>query len=147
MVIQEQKTKHQNKIIQKRVIGRQDDRNLPHRHGEKTNNSPASRQEKHPHQNQLQRERAECRRRVKPMWKVLDVPPKPRRQRTILVILIHRREVSPFGIATCNLCDPRFKVNPEPFPEQKEHTGANGRMPAAESRTPSLWSEEQRNNS
>src|SRR5213075_2010853 len=97
--------------------------------------------------NQLQRERAECRRRVKPVREMLNVPSDPRRQRTILVLLIHRREVSPLGIATCNFCDARFKVNSEPFPEQKEHAGANRRMPAAESRTPSRWREEPRNKS
>src|SRR6266850_534723 len=59
---------------------------------------------------------------MKPMWRMPHVPANPGWQRTILVILVERREVSPLRIAAQDLRHARFEIDPEAFPDQQENT-------------------------
>src|ERR1700733_11760060 len=81
------------------------------------------------------------------MRKMLYVPANPGWERTILVILIHRREVPPLRIATRDFCHARFEINPKPLPQQQEHARANRRLPHAEARPQSVRRKKQRDKS
>src|SRR6185437_5860338 len=61
------------------------------------------------------------------MWQVLHVVADPRRQRAVLVILVHRRKVPPLRITAEQLHQTRLEVNPKPFPLKQKVAGARGR--------------------
>src|SRR6185437_13781943 len=119
-IIQQQEPKHQHQVIQECVVRRQNHANLPRRNNEEANQPPPSRQEPQKHNSQLHHQRRPRRRRMEPVRQVLHVIPNPRRQRTILVVLVHRRKVPPFRIAAQQLHQPRLKIDPEPLPLQQE---------------------------
>ena len=118
-VVQQQKSQNEDQIIQKRIIGREDDANLPGRHDEKERDSNSARKKCRPDQDQFESEREERRCGVKPVRQVLHIPADPCWQRSILIILIHRREVPPLDIAASDFCNTGLEVDAEPFP--KEH--------------------------
>ncbi len=61
---------------------------------------------------------------VEPVRQVLNVPTDPGGQGTVLVVLIHRGQVAPFGVAAEQLHQARFEVDAEPLPLQQEQAGA-----------------------
>ena len=63
---------------------------------------------------------------LKPVGQVLHVPADEGGQRTVLVILVHRGEVTPLGIAREQLDNAGFEVDAEPLPQQEEEGGARG---------------------
>ena len=77
LVIEQQKSQHQNEVVQKRVIRRKNDPDLPRRYNEKTNDSNPPRQKHHPHQHEFQRECSKRHRRMKPVRKMLHIPANP----------------------------------------------------------------------
>ena len=60
---------------------------------------------------------------MKPVRQVLCIPADPGRQRSVLVVLIHRREVAPLGVSAQKLHRARLEVDAEPFPLEQEQTG------------------------
>src|SRR5215813_7763933 len=84
---------------------------------------------------------------MKPVRQMLHVPAEPRGQRVVLVIVVHRGQVTPGIVAARYFHDPRFEVDSEPFPAQKEQAQARRRMRRAQSRTKPRGREEERNKS
>src|SRR6266481_818803 len=66
---------------------------------------------------------------------MLCVPADPGGQRTVLVVLVHGREMAPLRIAAGDFGDAGFKVNAEPFPEKKKNAGAHRRAAGREAGT------------
>ncbi len=60
---------------------------------------------------------------MEPVRQVLDVPADPGGQGTVLVVLVHRRQMAPFLVAAEQLHQARFEVNAEPLPLQQEQAG------------------------
>src|SRR5207248_7804893 len=75
---------------------------------------------------------------------LLDVPSEPRRQRTVLVVVVHRREIPPRWIAAENFYQAGLEVDPEPFPAQHEQAEARRRIARSEARPNAAWREEER---
>src|SRR5580658_3313430 len=50
---------------------------------------------------------------------MLGVPADPSRERSILVILVHRREIAPLEIAARDFRNAGFEVDAEPLPQQE----------------------------
>ena len=73
------------------------------------------------------------------MRHLLDVPSEPRRQRTVLVVVVHRREIPPRWIAAEDLYQAGLEVDPEPLPAQHEEAEARRRIARAESRPKAAW--------
>src|SRR4029077_3156007 len=133
-----------DKIIQKRVIRRQNDSDLKWRHNAKANNPESPREKKHPHQHKLNPKRERNCSRMEPMRKMLHVPADPCGQRTILIVVVHRREVAPRGIAAPDFRHARFEIDPEPLPLQQKHTRARGWIASPQSRPESRGRKKQR---
>ena len=117
-VIEQQNPQCQHEVIQKRVVSRKDDADLPWRNDQKTQDVQSPRQEHHPCQPQLQCQRSHRRRRVEQVRQVLHIPADPSRQWPILVILVERCEIPPLRVAPHDLRHARFKINPEAFPHR-----------------------------
>ena len=64
---------------------------------------------------------------MEPVREVLDIPADPGGERAVLVVLVHRGEVTPFGIAGEQLDDAGFEVDAEPLPQEKEKGRARRR--------------------
>src|SRR5580700_9579863 len=75
---------------------------------------------------------------------MLDVPSNPSRQRAILVILVHRREIAPLDIAARDFCYAGFEVDTKPFPKQQIKSRASGKPRLSKPGTESTWREEKR---
>src|SRR5580692_1632538 len=75
---------------------------------------------------------------------MLDVPSNPSRQRAILVILVHRREIAPLEIAYRDFCYAGFEVDAKPFPKQQIERRAVGRPRASKPGTESTGPKEER---
>ena len=134
LVIEQQKSQREHQVIQKRVIRRENDADLPRRDDEEADQPHAAREEHHEHKAQLQPQRSCHRGRVEPVRQMLGVPADPRGQRAVLVVLVHGREVAPLRVAAHQLHHARFEVDAEPLPLQQEPTGARGRIARAPSR-------------
>ena len=78
------------------------------------------------------------------MRHLLDVPSHPRRQGTVLVIVVHRREIPPRRIPTQDLHQSGFEIDAEPFPAQHEQAETRRRIACAESGTPAARRKEER---
>src|SRR4051794_22214836 len=78
------------------------------------------------------------------MRPLLHVPADPRRQRTILVVLVHRRQVAPLLLAAEELHQARLEVDPEPLPLQHEDGRARRRLIETELRTDAARREKDR---
>ena len=98
-IIEQEHTQGENQIVQKSVVRRQDHTEFPGGDNEKAYDSPTAWREEHPNQAQLQSQRGIHRPSMKPVWQVLHIPANPSRQRSVLVVLIHCREMTPFGVA------------------------------------------------
>ena len=144
LVIEQQKAEREHEVIQKRVIRGEDDADLPRRDDEEADQAHAAREEHHEHQAQLQPQRAGNRGGMEPVRQMLGVPPDPCRQRAVLVVLVHGREVAPLRVAARQLHHARFEVDAEPLPLQQEPTGARGRIARAPSRHQAAGREKQR---
>src|SRR6516164_9769498 len=75
---------------------------------------------------------------------MLHVPTDPGRQRTVLIVLVHGREVTPLGIVACDLDHSRLEIDAKPFPQQEKPAGARRRMESPQPRSQSWRSEEDR---
>src|SRR5258707_14296455 len=102
-IIEQQEAEHENQIVEKRIVRRGNHADLPGRHNAETHDSPGPWQEPDPHDYQLQGERGKCGGSMKPMRKVLHIPADPRGKRSVLVILVYRREMPPFRVAAATL--------------------------------------------
>ncbi len=125
-VVQQQKSQRQHQVIQKRVVGRDNYADLPRCDNAKANEPRSPRQKHHPDHGQLHAQRACHCGRMKPVRQMLDIPPDPRGQRPVLVVLIHRRKIAPFRIAAEQFHQSGFKVDAEPLPLQQKEAGARG---------------------
>ena len=61
---------------------------------------------------------------------MVSIPGDPGGQRSILVILIHGREIAPFCIVPQDFRDSRFKIDAEHQPDQKKSASARWRVRA-----------------
>ncbi len=95
---------------------------------EEQEESPGAGEKHDPDESQLQCERSEGRRGVKQGGKLVRVPADPRRERAVLVILVHCGEVAPLRVAARDLCDAGLEVDAEEFPLQEKQTGTRRRM-------------------
>ena len=73
---------------------------------------------------------------------MLHVPADPGGQRAVLVVLVHRGEVTPLLVAAEPLHQPRFEVDTKPFPLQEPEAEADRWVCRAETRAQSGRSEE-----
>src|SRR5712664_4444577 len=135
MIVQKKNPEGKDEIVQKSVVGGEDDADLPGRDDEEANEANAARKEKHPDEDKLESESAKSAGGVKPLGQMLCVPADPGGQRTVLVILIHSGEMAPLRIAAGNFGDARFEVNAKPFPEEKKNASTHGRAVCREAGT------------
>src|SRR5271157_158963 len=75
---------------------------------------------------------------------MLDVPADPGGERTVLVVVVNRREVSPSQGVAQYFHHSRLEINAETEPYEQEPTRARGRIPFAEPRANPRRSEKQR---
>ncbi len=136
-IVEQENPQNQNKIIQEGIVASEDDSYLPRRNHKEERDAPPSRQEHGEDQHKLKRQRQGCRGRVEAVRQVMRVPGDPCGQRSILIILIHGREISPFRVASQDFRDPRFKINAEHQPNQKKPAGARGSIRIPPARPPS----------
>src|SRR5690242_2056984 len=115
-VVEQQEREHEYKIIEKRVVRGEDDGDLPRSDYKEQSDANFSGQKSGPDQHEFERERKIRARGMKPMRQMLDVPADPGGQRAVLVILVHRRKIPPFGIAAHDFGDARLEIDAEPFP-------------------------------
>ena len=141
LVVEQEHTQQQHQIVQERIIRRRDDADLERGDGYKAGNAKRARQPEHPHKDELDAEGEENGAGVVPVRPVLHIPPEPCRQRAVLVVLVHRREIAPVLVATGELHDPRLEVNPEPFPAQHEEAEAGRRVVGTQARAHATWCE------
>ena len=134
LVIEKQNSQRQHQVIQERVVCRQNHANLPRRDDEKANQAHAPREKHHQHESEFHRQRSGRRSHLEPMRKMLHIPADPRGQRTILVVLVHGRQVAPFRVSARQLHHARFEVDAEPLPLQQEPACTQRRMVRAPSR-------------
>src|SRR6516165_1010736 len=127
-VIEEKEAERKNDVIQKGVVGGQDDANLKKGHDKEAHDAETPRQEEHPYNDQFDTHSHRSCCRVEPVRQLLRVPADPGRQRAVLIILIHRREVSPGWIASEIFRDTRLEVNGEPEQPQEEKARARRRI-------------------
>jgi len=123
---------------------RQDDPELQRCRDREREPARPSPEEQQPHHEQLddqRRRRAEGVERMRPL---LHVPAEPRRQRSVLVVLVHRREVAPLRLAAEDFHQARLEVDAEPFVLQEEDARARRRMRRAEAGTQTGRGEEER---
>src|SRR5580692_8749400 len=146
-VVQQQHSEQQHQIVQKRIICRRNNRNLERRHNKKARNAKSPRQKQHPHDQQFRNQREDRRRSVKPVRQVLHVPSDPRRQRPILVVIVHRGKLSPRDVAAPDFRHARLKINPEPFPLQQEKARARWGIVRSQPRPQARRREKQRHKS
>src|SRR5215472_3892366 len=78
---------------------------------------------------------------------LLHVPPNPRWQRPVLVIVVERREVPPLRIASPDFCHARFEIDPKAFPHKQKPAHSRRRALLAPSWPESPRREKQRNES
>src|SRR6266851_6321052 len=140
-VVREKNAEGKDEIVQERVVGGEDDADLPGRDDEEANDANAVRKEKHPDEDKLESESAKSAGGVKPARQMLCVPADPGGQRTVLVVLVHSGEIAPLRIAAGNFGDARFEVNAKPFPEEKKNASTHGRAVCREAGTKAERSE------
>src|SRR5580700_6096787 len=75
---------------------------------------------------------------------MLNVPADPGRQRAILVIVVHRREIAPLDVTTRDLRNAGFEVDAKPFPKQQIESRASGRPRLSKPGTKSTGRKEKR---
>src|SRR3954452_8178380 len=78
------------------------------------------------------------------MRPLLHVPADPRRQWTVLVVLVHRSQVAPLLLAAEEFHQARLEVDAEPLPLQHEDGPARRRLIETELRTDTARREEDR---
>src|SRR5438477_12662538 len=113
MVIKQQNAQDQNQIVEKRIIGGQDYYGLPDGDYEEQSDSPAPGKEHHPDQSEFHDQRGAGGESVKLVRQLLHVPADPSWQRTVLVVIVHGGEVTPFEISTQQFHRARLKVDSE----------------------------------
>src|SRR5258708_3932803 len=52
---------------------------------------------------------------------MLNIPSDPGRKRAVLIVVVHRSEISPLWISARQFCDSGFEIDAEPFPLKKEN--------------------------
>ena len=77
------------------------------------------------------------------MGQVLHVPANPSGKRTVLIIVVHGREVAPRIVAAGELHEAGFEIDAKPFPEKQKKASARRRVVAAEAGTKSRGREKQ----
>lgn len=133
-VVQQKNPEKEDEVVEKRIVGRGDDADLPHRDDDETGDAPAPRKEGEKDEDEFHPQRQRGRKAVKGEREVLEVPADPGGQRAVLVVLVHRGEVAPGRVAGGELDDAGLKVDPEPLPEQKEKGRARGQRAGAPAR-------------
>ena len=80
---------------------------------------------------------------VKPMRQMLDVPADPGGERAVLVVVVHRSEVSPGQVMAQYFHHAGLEINAEAEPHQQEPTRPRWRILFAKARTKTRGREEQ----
>lgn len=121
-------SEREHEVIEKAVVRRRDDRDLKRRENSERRESEISVSKHAEHEHELDRERRACREDVEPVRELVRPPADPRRERTVLVVVIHRGEIAPARIAARDLRDARLEVDTEALPQEDEAHGARRRL-------------------
>src|SRR5579885_1915043 len=147
-IVKKQEAQRKHKIIQERIVRRQNDSNLKRRQDQEADQAAAAGKNKQPAEAEFCDEGEKRQKRLKRVRQLLRVPADPGGQRAVLVILVHRRQMAPLGIVAGQLGDAGFKVNSKPLPLEQEQAGRRCRtgfpQPGAKSRRREEQREESR---
>ena len=98
-VVQQKEAKHKDKVVEKRVVGGGDHADLPNGDYHETRQAPGPGQNGKEDEDQLHDQGEAGGEAMEPERQVLQVPADPGRERTVLIVLVHRGQVAPGGVA------------------------------------------------
>ena len=143
-VVEQEEAEQEDEVVEEGVIRREDDPDLERGDDREAHEPRPGPEPRKPDDAELDDEREHHREGVEPMRKVLRVPADPRRERAVLVVVIHRREAGPLRVTAQNLDDARLEVDPKPLPPQQKERRTRRRGGLAEPRTEPSRREEER---
>ena len=121
-VFDQQDAEGQHEVIEERVVRGDDDADLQQRGDDEESNAHAPRRNEHqPNEEQLGEQSERGGRGVERMRQLLRVPADERRQRAVLVVLVHRGQIAPLLFAAEEIHQSRLEVDAEPLVSQHEH--------------------------
>ena len=126
-VVEEEEAEGEDEVVEEGVVGGEDDADFPGRDDAEADEADTAGEEKHPDDGEFHDEGAAGGADLEPVGQMLDVPADEGGQGTVLVVLVHRGEVTPLGIAGEQLDDAGFEIDAEPLPLQEEECGARRR--------------------
>ena len=130
-VVEQQDAERQDEVVEKCVVGGEDDGNFEWRDDAKAQDAETPGKKEQPDEDELGGESVEDGGGVKPVRQLLDLPANPGGERAVLVIVVHGGELAPGNVAAGDFGDAGFEIDAKPFPLKKKEAGAGWRICAS----------------